>query len=899
MAPPFFNLTIVGVNGNVNPSGDTAALDISENQQTNAVLGKLAGFDPNEDLSKLIITPNSASFGDDSGRYGVMRATSDDMVNNQWKKDDWIVYVKDGGSLNFNFEDRNGPTNTWTNKISFTVTFQPNYLQKADYGVDLAFNIKDVNEAPTDIVFSNQQAVQAGTVANSNVVKATAAADPDLFNASFRTNVYEFSNGSTTKGKFTIDASTGQITTNDVLTAADAGQTSLDVVIRHSTNPSIKYTETVTFNVAGAPAPPPVVTIGAASQASVVEGGAGTTKDVTFTLTRTGDLSAGSTVNWAVTGASIDGNDFQTPTSGQAVFAANSNTATITVTVKGDAAVEPDETFTVNITPAANGNATIGATASASATITNDDVAPGLPTVSIAVQDAVKNEGDANQTAFTFTVTRTGDTSDTSTVDWIFSGSGIIDPAETDDVSGQTNGQVTFLAGETIKTITVFIKGDTAVEGHEDFTVTLTNPNKATITTASASGTINNDDVAASGSVISIDPLNAVQAEGHAGTTAFTFTVTRSSSVGVSNVDWLFVGNGDDPAAWSDVQGSSGTVGFADGDTSATITVLVKGDSSDENNEGFSIVLLNPNNGTISKTNGIANGTIQDDDNPPDDITLTNANPSVRELDGTIAGVAPIVVGTLGAHDLDQNSGFTFKLLDTADGRFKLASDQNGTHLLVDNGFLLDFEQAASHKVKVEVTDNTGKTYVEEISIAVTDWTTEATAGSLANDVFKGGALVDSFVGNAGNDKLYGGGGNDKLYGGTGNDYIWGGAGKDTLYGNTGKDFFVFDSFNAKTNKKTNVDAIKDFKVKDDSIYLDNAVFKALGKTGTLTKPAKMKKDAFFIGSKAQDKEDRIIYDNKKGVLYYDADGSGKGAAVQIATLSKKLLMTEKDFFII
>ncbi len=56
---------------------------------------------------------------------------------------------------------------------------------------------------------------------------------------------------------------------------------------------------------------------------------------------------------------------------------------------------------------------------------------------------------------------------------------------------------------------------------------------------------------------------------------------------------------------------------------------------------------------------------------------------------------------------------------------------------------------------------------------------------------------------------------------------------------------------------------------------------------------------SFWIGSKAHDKNDRIIYDNKKGILYYDADGTGAKAAVQIATISKKLLMTEKDFFII
>ena len=50
---------------------------------------------------------------------------------------------------------------------------------------------------------------------------------------------------------------------------------------------------------------------------------------------------------------------------------------------------------------------------------------------------------------------------------------------------------------------------------------------------------------------------------------------------------------------------------------------------------------------------------------------------------------------------------------------------------------------------------------------------------------------------------------------------------------------------------------------------------------------------------KAKDKNDYVIYNNKKGVLSYDADGSGKGKAVEIATLSKNLKMTYKDFFVI
>ena len=51
-----------------------------------------------------------------------------------------------------------------------------------------------------------------------------------------------------------------------------------------------------------------------------------------------------------------------------------------------------------------------------------------------------------------------------------------------------------FAAGETTKTIIVDVLGDTTVEPDEGFTVTLSNPTNATITTATAVGTITNDD---------------------------------------------------------------------------------------------------------------------------------------------------------------------------------------------------------------------------------------------------------------------------------------------------------------------------------------------------------------------------------------------------------------------
>lgn len=53
------------------------------------------------------------------------------------------------------------------------------------------------------------------------------------------------------------------------------------------------------------------------------------------------------------------------------------------------------------------------------------------------------------------------------------------------------------------------------------------------------------------------------------------------------------------------------------------------------------------------------------------------------------------------------------------------------------------------------------------------------------------------------------------------------------------------------------------------------------------------------MGDKAKDANDYVVYDKKKGVLFYDADGSGAGAAVEIASLRIKASLTYKDFFVI
>jgi 16S rRNA U516 pseudouridylate synthase RsuA-like enzyme len=63
--------------------------------------------------------------------------------------------------------------------------------------------------------------------------------------------------------------------------------------------------------------------------------------------------------------------------------------------------------------------------------------------------------------------------------------------------------------------------------------------------------------------------------------------------------------------------------------------------------------------------------------------------------------------------------------------------------------------------------------------------------------------------------------------------------------------------------------------------------------------PSKLKASYFKIADKAQDKDDYIIYNKKTGVLSYDADGSGRGQAVDFAVIKKNLPLTSNDFAVI
>ena len=105
---------------------------------------------------------------------------------------------------------------------------------------------------------------------------------------------------------------------------------------------------------------------------------------------------------------------------------------------------------------------------------------------------------------------------------------------------------------------------------------------------------------------------DVARAEGHSGQTAFAFTVSLSqASSRVVSVRYA-IADGSAKTGDRDYVGKSGTLTFAPGETTKTITVLVNGDTKPEANETFFVNLSAAVNATIADAQGL--GTILNDD---------------------------------------------------------------------------------------------------------------------------------------------------------------------------------------------------------------------------------------------------------------------------------------------
>lgn len=364
------------------------------------------------------------------------------------------------------------------------------------------------------------------------------------------------------------------------------------------------------------------------SDAIAVEGNSGTS-DLAFKVTLSAASATAVTVAYATgNGTATAGSDFAAA-SGTLTFAPGETSKVVHVAVTGDRTVEANETLALTLS--APSGATL-ARASATGTITNDDAAVVVPTLSIS--DASVTEGNSGTKDLVFNVTLSQAASGPVTLKYATSdGTATAGP---DYVA--TTGTLTFAAGETVKQVRVQVKGDTVVEGNETLTLTLSSPTGATIADGSGTGLISNDDVAPV--VPSASVADASVTEGASGITDLAFTVSLSQATTVP-VTLHYATSDGTATAGSDYAASSGTLTFAAGETTKVVHVQVKGDTAVEAGETLKLILSQPTGATIAT--GTATGSIVNDDVAPGggtpavsigDVTVTEGNPVVAPATG-------------------------------------------------------------------------------------------------------------------------------------------------------------------------------------------------------------------------------------------------------------------------
>ena len=252
--------------------------------------------------------------------------------------------------------------------------------------------------------------------------------------------------------------------------------------------------------------------------------------------------------------------------------------------------------------------------------------------------------------------------------------------------------------------------------------------------------------------------------------------------------------------------------------------------------------------------------------------TLTNNIESLvllgsDDLSGTGSGLANTITGNGGANLLDGRNG-----ADTLDGGA-------GADTLVGGPGNDSFYVDDASDMPTEALRKGTDTIYSSMNWNLNDNVENLRLLGSANVQGGGNPLSNVIVGNSGTNFLQGRGGDDTLDGG---------AGTDVLNGGTGADTFLFASANS--------DRIQDFELGVDHIALDNAVFIALEPDGAL--------DAGWFYSatgalQGLDADDYVIYNRSTGALYYDADGAGGAAGVQVAILTGKPLVTATDVVVV
>ncbi|MEM0926086.1 MAG: Calx-beta domain-containing protein, partial [Planctomycetota bacterium] len=224
------------------------------------------------------------------------------------------------------------------------------------------------------------------------------------------------------------------------------------------------------------------------------------------------------------------------------------------------------------------------------------------PEARVSISSIGLAEGDQGQQAFSFEVTLSNAVARTVTMNFE-----TIPGTATESVDYQaTSGTLTFSPGETEKTVTVMVEGDTIPESDESFSVALREVSGVETGSLTGLGTIRDDDTPTLPTLV-LDAASVI--EGDSETTALTFPVRLTEAITAAvSVDYRTIGV--EATAGVDYVETQGTLVFEPGETRAQVSVEVIGDLLDEIDETLLLEFSNIRNARLSDTQAL--GRIRD-----------------------------------------------------------------------------------------------------------------------------------------------------------------------------------------------------------------------------------------------------------------------------------------------
>ena len=373
-------------------------------------------------------------------------------------------------------------------------------------------------------------------------------------------------------------------------------------------------------------------------------------RDVSFQWTTGDDTSDGANQATANT-------DYTAVTKAlTATISAGDTSADIEVQTTEDTIAENAETFVVTL--ASPTNATLGSSATATGTITDDDTAP--TTAALSVSPSSVGEA-AGATTITVTATLAGAvTLNTDTTVRVTVGKDGDSAVSDTDYTGVAAFDLTISAGALSgeKTFSLTPTNDTLDEDNESLTIHAT---ATGLTIADAAITITDDDATPE---LTIADASATEGD----KASFTVTLTPASGRDVT-FQWTTGDDGTDGANQAtantdySAQTSAATLTIAAGNTSADIEVQTTEDNIAEGDETFVVTLSGPTNATLGASSS-ATGTITDDDTAPTTAALSVSPTSVAEA----AGATTVTVTATLAGSVTLNTDTTVRVTVGKDG---------------------------------------------------------------------------------------------------------------------------------------------------------------------------------------------------------------------------------------